>query len=492
MARHCPNDVQSKQCLLSIRNVRLKITIANDIFAWHTNKRYGFTYGSFGLITMAAFLKPRFFMLTATVFIIGEVAGGGILSLPSAAAHAGWSALIMIIYCALCAGISGLCLAKSWIILEERYPKYREGLTRKPFSTIGTHAFGRSASVLVSVLMNINRIGASTVFLILTSNLIMSLTHKFISLSLCQWIPIVTAVLLIPFWLGSPVDFWPVAYMAMLSTVIGSILLIIDLILEITKNGWAKDFHIESVETVSSAFGTILFAYGGASAFPNFQNDMKQKKKFPTAVIFGFLGLISLYIPTAGLGYGAFGFDVKSSIIENLSSNGLITVIQVAFFIHCLTVIMIIINPVYLDMEELLKIPKEFNWKRCAFRTALLLLMLFIGETFPSFGQILDLIGGSAVASLAFVLPPIFYIKLCHDQEDKRKIPIYMYIIYVIIVLTGIVGGATSTYFTLKNWVPLSSACYLQHDHAASSNTTSSTSISTMFPLTTSTIKRTN
>lgn len=318
-----------------------------------------------------------FSLLTATVFIIGEVAGGGILSLPSAAAHAGniriksnnskidnclffagWSALIMIIYCALCAGISGLCLAKSWIILEERYPKYREGLTRKPFSTIGTHAFGRSASVLVSVLMNINRIGASTVFLILTSNLIMSLTHKFISLSLCQWIPIVTAVLLIPFWLGSPVDFWPVAYMAMLSTVIGSILLIIDLILEITKNGWAKDFHIESVETVSSAFGTILFAYGGASAFPNFQNDMKQKKKFPTAVIFGFLGLISLYIPTAGLGYGAFGFDVKSSIIENLSSNGLITVIQVAFFIHCLTVIMIIINPVYLDMEELLKIPK--------------------------------------------------------------------------------------------------------------------------------------
>lgn len=55
----------------------------------------------------------------------------------------GWSGLAMILYCAICAGISGMCLAKSWLILEERYPEYREGLTRKPFSTIGYHAYGK-------------------------------------------------------------------------------------------------------------------------------------------------------------------------------------------------------------------------------------------------------------------------------------------------------------------------------------------------------------
>ena len=48
----------------------------------------------------------------------------------------------MILFCAACAGIAGMCLANSWLLLEERYPEYREGLTRKPFSTIGYHAFG--------------------------------------------------------------------------------------------------------------------------------------------------------------------------------------------------------------------------------------------------------------------------------------------------------------------------------------------------------------
>lgn len=49
----------------------------------------------------------------------------------------------MIVYCATCAGIAGLCLAQSWLLLEERYPaKYKSGLSRKPYATIAHHAFG--------------------------------------------------------------------------------------------------------------------------------------------------------------------------------------------------------------------------------------------------------------------------------------------------------------------------------------------------------------
>ena len=91
-------------------------------------------------------------------------------------------------------------------------------------------------------------------------------------------------------WLGSPADFWPVAYSAMLSTSIGSILLIIDTSIVISSRGIATDFHVDGFESFSTAFGTILFAFGGASAFPNFQVDMKQKNKFPLAVGFGFFG----------------------------------------------------------------------------------------------------------------------------------------------------------------------------------------------------------
>ena len=39
-----------------------------------------------------------------------------------------------------------------------------------------------------------------------------------------------------------------------------------------------------------------------------------------------------------------------------------------------------------------------------------MILVLLTGQTVPSFGSILDLIGGSTVTILTFVLPPILYI----------------------------------------------------------------------------------
>jgi len=45
--------------------------------------------------------------------------------------------------------------------------------------------------------------------------------------------------------------------------------------------------------------------------------------------------------------------------------------------------------------------------------------------------------------------------------STNRKVPIYMIAVFALIVLTGIVGGISSTYSTLKNWTPLDSACYV-------------------------------
>ena len=57
-------------------------------------------------------------------------------------------------------------------------------------------------------------------------------------------------------------------------------------------------------------------------------------------------------------------------------------------------------------------IPPDFNWKRCAFRTFSVLCLLFIAESVPSFGSILDLVGASTVTLLTFVFPPFFYMRL--------------------------------------------------------------------------------
>ena len=46
--------------------------------------------------------------------------------------------------------------------------------------------------------------------------------------------------------------------------------------------------------------------------------------------------------------------------------------------------------------------------------------LLFIAETVPSFGSILNLIGASTVTLLTFIFPPLFYMKLV-DASKERK-----------------------------------------------------------------------
>lgn len=55
---------------------------------------------------------------------------------------------------------------------------------------------------------------------------------------------------------------------------------------EPVKHG-THDFH-----DFFLAFGTLLFAFGGASTFPTIQNDMKNKNKFSTSVTIAFAGAI--------------------------------------------------------------------------------------------------------------------------------------------------------------------------------------------------------
>ena len=64
---------------------------------------------------------------------------------------------------------------------------------------------------------------------------------------------------------------------------------------------------------------------------------------------------------------------------------------------------------------------EEFNWKRCVFRSLSVACLLFIAETVPSFGAILDLIGASTVTLLTFIFPPYFYMRLADASLDKKE-----------------------------------------------------------------------
>ena len=51
----------------------------------------------------------------------------------------------------------------------------------------------------------------------------------------------------------------------------------------------------------------------------------------------------------------------------------------------------------------------------------MMVLNVLIGETVPSFGKILNLIGGSTLTLMTFILPPVLYLRLTHMTSNEGK-----------------------------------------------------------------------
>ena len=123
-------------------------------------------------------------------------------------------------------------------------------------------------------------------------------------------------------------------------------------------------------------------------------------------------------IQTALLSY--LGDCVRPNVIESLSEGPAKSVAEGLMMAHLVSTLPIVLNAPNQYIEGLLGIGSEaatkqprrsvVDLKLVLFRTAVMAALLFLGETLPNFGAILDLIGGSTVTLLTFVFPPTFYL----------------------------------------------------------------------------------
>ena len=68
---------------------------------------------------------PGLGVVVAAILLAGEMAGMGMLKLPSTLVDTGWYGLILIVFFAGNAAYIGTRLGLSWIMLEERYPEFK-------------------------------------------------------------------------------------------------------------------------------------------------------------------------------------------------------------------------------------------------------------------------------------------------------------------------------------------------------------------------------
>ena len=452
--------------------------------------------------------------LTACLFIVGEIAGTGVLALPQSLKSMGWLGVVVMVTICSIAGYCGILLARCWILCEQINPSTSMMKIRDPYSAIANIAYGTIGRLITSISLCIQLFGCAVVYLLISAEMLFQILNQLLPsgspVTFCQWI-IVLAVTLAPIsLLGSPVDFWPVAMFAMSSTSVASILIVTsvlfiprDLLVSETiqfnstsvltevKSLFPSELLDSSTVTWTSflnGISTVVFVTGGAAVLPTVQSDMKNKSHFVYSVVIAYSLMLAIYLPVAVVGYGYFGETVDVNITLNLEHYAmtptLVYLIQLLLCTHCYCAFLISINPVNLTFETLIKVEHSFNLKRCISRLSMVTLVVFVAMSLPKFGKLLNLVGAATVTLQSFILPIIFYLKLqsmvnckneitCAGCFDGGKVNIAsnsvvtkcnkvtLVIILAIAVACGVICTITTT-LDLFDDTTFTSPCYLQ------------------------------
>eukprot|EP00094_Tigriopus_californicus_P008633 TCALIF_08321-PA protein Name:"Similar to AVT1 Vacuolar amino acid transporter 1 (Saccharomyces cerevisiae (strain ATCC 204508 / S288c))" AED:0.26 eAED:0.26 QI:61/1/0.6/1/0.75/0.8/5/0/401 len=377
----------------------------------------------------------------AAVFLSGEMAGSGVLALPHALSNTGWSGLLLLVMFAINGAYIGFRLGTCWEMIAEHYEDFRtHELVRDPYPLIAERTgrvfgqgWGLALRWVTTACIVLTLWGGACVFIILISNFLANLV-PLTAMGSCQWLLVVGGVMIPVTWLGSPKDFWPIAIGALVTTSSACILIIAQIVMDSADQDSLSNCTVISRATslafisgpefdpptfkgFMQAFGTIMFAFGGASTFPTIQADMRNKSHFKWAALIALMVLGVIYTPTSAVGFFLLGNCVQDNIVDNLSAGPIKIVVQSVLLVHLLTAFPIVMNPPNLFFENAIGIPKEFGWQRCVFRTLTLIVLVFVAGSIPSFGLILDLVGASTVTLLTFVFPPLFYMILSKTSQ---------------------------------------------------------------------------
>lgn len=391
-------------------------------------------------------------VLTCAVFLVGEMAGSGVLALPDALENTGWIGIVVIALICAVSAYTGHILGRCWIIVQDRYPEMR-GHIRYPYPAMGQVTFGKPGRILISFATNSALFGTAVVFLLLASQNIQLIVSQLFhhNWSFCYWLLVVAGVLLPCTWPGTPKDFWPVGIGAMSATSIACIILVVVMG---TDSSTAPPVKHRQTDLLSfaMAFGTIAYACCGHPVFPTLQTDMREPTKFGRSAVLAYLVMAAMYIPVAVAGYFVYGQDVKENILLTVSSGAPLIIVEFLITGHLVCSFIIVVNPVCQEVEDIIGVARHFSIQRVLSRTVVCLLILFVAESVPHFGAVLSLVGGSALTLLAFIAPPVFYLKLASTPGDWGPVHVSLHekVFNVEIILVGILAGVASTYSALK------------------------------------------
>ncbi|KAL9272416.1 Lysine histidine transporter-like 6-like protein [Drosera capensis] len=352
----------------------------------------------------------------STFHTVTAMVGAGVLSLPYAMAYLGWGPGTMVLILSWC-----ITLNSMWQMtqLHECVP----GTRFDRYYDLGQYAFGSKLGPWIVLPQQlIVQVGCNVVYMVTGGKCL----KKFMeiactdctSLRQSYWIIIFGGI---HFFLSQLPNFNSVSGVSLAAAVMSLSYSTIAWVgclgrgrVEKVNYGYKKTSSLDYMFRVFNALGQISFAFAGHAVALEIQATIPSTPQKPSKVPMwhGVLGAYFInalcYFPVALIGYWTFGQDVADNVIVALQRPGwLIASANLMVVIHVFAM------PVF-DLLENFMI-KRLNFPpgmglRLVVRSTYVAFTLFLGVTFPFFGDLLGFFGGFGFAPTSYFLPSVIWL----------------------------------------------------------------------------------
>ncbi|XP_060807336.1 probable sodium-coupled neutral amino acid transporter 6 [Amyelois transitella] len=318
---------------------------------------------------------------------------------------------------------TAVLLGRCWLLAQEITPDITEK-SRLPYAAVAELAYGVPARSLVIFLIDAAVFGAGVPNFILAAQSMQLFWWKIsggeVGISYCVWMLIIGLLLCPVMWLGSPKDMKPLAVtsVVIVSTVaICTWTCILQDDVSPPSSGGLLEYQ-PSVEDFLVAYGIIAFQFDIHPLLLTIQVDMKDSRKINVAVLGGFCVTITMFTITTALAALRYGGDVHNNILQGIPPSYTLYMVALLVTIQLCLSSAVGNSALFQHIEELLKIPKDFCIRRCLLRSGIVAVAVFLGESVPRFDLVMGLIGSTLTGPLMFILPPLFFLKLCYMKTN--------------------------------------------------------------------------
>ena len=389
----------------------------------------------------------------ATVIIVGEIVGSGILGLPFAMKNLGW------IFGFLASPIFGAWAMYSGLLLSRarnRYPRCSS------YADLAQVLVGRKFALFTQFGIALNWIALLPYFLVAASDA-MLIVFDAVGFDICfyQISFVVALILIVPLQRRSLHGLTRMTFLSDVSILLAIVLMLGDFAANRNDSARTTTFpprvgFLEGYMGISS----FLFAFQGQSMFLEIMSEMRNPGEFTKASTVANVVMVVLYALASCWTYACLGDDVEDFMPDSVRSPAIRAMVGLLLSYHIMCSYMLTHQPLAMqiyrivhegnDMERTISTPSRKDWAVVV--CCLLIFSYTVANVIPFFVSLQGIIGSALGAPIMFGWPPLFYFLSVGGRLSAFDRAMCGFFFFVLLPFCSIAGTIAAIDDMAKRW----------------------------------------